>query len=148
MIDVTWQVWITLAVVFVILEVLTTTFYAIFFAAGALAAAVLAVLGFSVSVQIIVAAVLAVLSLFLAKPLSDKLIKKSDFKAGAEGLVGKTGKVKKLINRDGEGIILVEGEEWRAKASRGGSFNEGDTVIVTSVESTKLIVDRNRWGGK
>lgn len=140
--DLSWQIWVTLAVIFVIVEITTPEFYAMFFAAGALVAAVLAWLGLPASIQIAVAGAIAMLSLFLAKPLATRLVKKTDFKAGAEGLIGKKGKITKGFSGDGEGLVVVEGEEWRAKTTQEAVLSEGETIQVLKIDSTKLIVGK------
>jgi membrane-bound serine protease (ClpP class) len=60
---------------------------------------------------------------------------------GREGLLGAVGVVRREIEPDRTGIVLVEGELWRAMTAE-GRLSEHERVVVQSVEGLVLTVRR------
>jgi membrane-bound ClpP family serine protease len=60
---------------------------------------------------------------------------------GHEGLVGATGVVRRDIEPRRQGMVLVQGELWRATAIA-GRLTQGEQVIVERVEGLVLVVRR------
>jgi membrane-bound serine protease (ClpP class) len=58
---------------------------------------------------------------------------------GREHLVGKVGRAES--NLDPEGVVLVDGARWRARARRAAAISAGDDVVVTAVDGIVLDVD-------
>lgn len=58
---------------------------------------------------------------------------------GRDHLVGRTGTAVTAI--EPEGIVLVDGARWRARASRVSGISDGDAVRVAAVEGIVLEVD-------
>jgi membrane-bound serine protease (ClpP class) len=59
---------------------------------------------------------------------------------GREGLLGATGRVRRLIEPGRHGLVLVQGELWQATADR--RLNEGEPVVVDAVDGLLLTVRR------
>lgn len=59
--------------------------------------------------------------------------------AGREDLVGRIAIVETDLNP--QGLVLVEGERWRAVLDKGSAEPE-DEVIITAVEGLKLMVTK------
>ncbi len=57
--------------------------------------------------------------------------------AGKEELLGKTAEVE--IALEPQGIVLVEGERWKAVSEK-GRVKPGEEVIITKVDGLKLYV--------
>jgi membrane-bound serine protease (ClpP class) len=53
-------------------------------------------------------------------------------------LVGEGGEVRSMLNP--EGFVLVEGELWRARSEDGSRMRVGETVTVSRIDGTVLIV--------
>jgi len=53
-------------------------------------------------------------------------------------LAGEGGEVRSVLNP--EGFVLVEGELWRARSEDGSRLRVGETVTVSSIDGTVLIV--------
>ncbi len=63
-------------------------------------------------------------------------------KTGADRLIGETGLVEEEINpATGEGVVVVNGEKWRAESKTGEPIMEEEAILVKSVEGTSLVVD-------
>jgi len=60
--------------------------------------------------------------------------------AGPEALVGKKGRA--VEDLQPEGVVLVNGEYWRACSSSGERIPAGATVVVKKVEGLKLYVEK------
>jgi membrane-bound serine protease (ClpP class) len=60
---------------------------------------------------------------------------------GSEGLVGKGGVVREAISADGEGLVFVHGEIWKAVAD-GQAIPEGARVRVAGIDGLTLHVTR------
>jgi membrane-bound serine protease (ClpP class) len=58
---------------------------------------------------------------------------------GREHLVGKAGRAE--TDLDPEGVVVVDGARWRARARRAAAISAGDDVVVTAVEGIVLDVD-------
>lgn len=57
---------------------------------------------------------------------------------GKESMIGKKGRV--VEDLDPVGMVMVEGELWRAR-SAGGPIRRGSIVVVKSVEDLTLVVE-------
>src|SRR5207244_3806263 len=60
--------WVIVAIAFVIVEVITVAFFAVFITVGALGAAIASLLGFNLLVQAIVLGILGVAGILIARP--------------------------------------------------------------------------------
>jgi len=80
-----------------------------------------------------------ILFLFLRK-FSKKLISESSEETNIFALIGKTGMVVKEIPEDGKGYVRIGSEEWSAIAENGKKIEDGQKILINSVEGNKLIV--------
>jgi membrane-bound ClpP family serine protease len=60
---------------------------------------------------------------------------------GREGLIGATGIVRRDIEPHRQGMVLVQGELWRATATA-GRLTQGEQIIVERVDGLVLVVRR------
>ena len=62
-------------------------------------------------------------------------------KTGPDRLIGEIGTVKEEINPEtGDGVVLVEGEKWRAEPTNEVKINTGKKVVIENIEGTSLVV--------
>ena len=132
-------IWVFIAVVFLILELITTTFFLVWFAAGAAVAAVLNYLGFDVYVQFIAFAIVSLILILSTRKFADRITPEPTKKTTAERLIGKHGKIIRKLE-DKNYIVNVKGEEWSAIAEN--DLDIDDEVEITGIESIKLIVKK------
>jgi len=138
-----WMFWTILGVVCVIIEVVTPSFFILWFGIGAFISALMSLFMKSVTLQVLVfAAVSAVLVIF-TRPLGKALVGRATKKAGVDALVGNEGVVIEEVNPDtGKGLIRVGSDVWRARPSNGSSMiSVGRRVRITGVDGTHLIVE-------
>lgn len=132
-------IWVFIAVIFTIFELITGTFILIWFAVGSAVAAVLNYLGFDIYVQFIAFAIVSLILILSTRKFADRITPEPTKKTTAERLIGKHGKV--IRKRDGNNCIVnVKGEEWSATGE--DDLDVGDEVEIIAIESIKLVVKK------
>ncbi len=141
--DNVWLFWIGVALVLAAIEAATVDFVFIMFAGGALAAAVAAGLGASFPLQVVVAVGVALLLLFLVRPLIKRqfLDGEVDHQIGASALVGRQARVLQAVT-DSDGRIKLGGETWSARLAEGTTtaVGPGEEVRVIALHGATAIV--------
>ena len=135
------EFWIILAIIFLIGELLSGGFYLLSIGLGAIAAAILNYLQFSITLQIIAFILITVIFILISRPLYKKLNKNTiDKKANTERLIGLKAKVTEDIDSHKIGNINVNGEVWKAISDE--KISKGETVEITEIEGVKLKVKK------
>lgn len=134
-----WLIWLIVAGLLMIAEMLTLTFYLLWLGVGALAAMIvdLIIPGAWVA-EVIAGCVVALLLTVFTKPLTRRLVKARGFKDAVDELIGKEGAVIEDITIGQRGIVKVGGELWSAEAEE--SLKKGEAVIVLARGSALLQV--------
>ena len=131
--------WICAMVMFLIIEAVTPMLVSVWFALGALVAAVCSYAGLSDNTCILIFAVVSAVSVAVFKKLYGDKIKKEHTPTNADRLVGAKGVVETDIDPVmGKGTVLVQGNLWSAKAE--GNIPAGSKVEVDAIEGVKLVV--------
>ena len=138
------EFWIILAIIFLIGELLSGGFYLLSIGLGAIAAAILNYLQFSITLQIIAFILITVIFILISRPLYRKLNKNTvDKKSNTERLIGLKAKVTEDIDSHKIGTINVNGEVWKAISDE--KISEGEEVEITDIEGVKLKVKKTNW---
>ena len=135
--------WIIVAIAFAVAEVMTVAFFAVFITIGALAAALVSLLGFDLWVQAIVLGVIGVVGIFAARPfVVERLhIGRRALRSGADSMVGQQALLLEPILGLGQpGHVKIGGESGPALTEDGSALPATTPVIVTAIRSTILIV--------
>lgn len=132
-------IWIFVAVIFIILELITATFFLVWFGVGSLVAAVLNYFGFDIYVQFSAFAIVSVILILSTRKFANRITPDSSKKTTAERLIGKTAKVARQID-DNTYVVNVSGEEWSAHTN--DSVNVGEDVKVVGINSIILIIEK------
>jgi membrane protein implicated in regulation of membrane protease activity len=135
--------WIVAALVLAGVELLTLSFVALYPAIGALAAAVVALLGGDAWIQVLVFAVVSVAALLLTRrPLLRLLNRTPIVPSNAPTVVGKRAVVVIPIQAGpGErGQVKVGTEHWSARSEDEHAIVEGTTVDVVRIDGVTLVV--------
>ncbi len=137
-------VWLAIAIVLSIIELTTMGLVTIWFAAGALVALLLSLVGAPFLLQLAAFLVVSVAVLLLVRPLATKYVNKNATKTNIDAVVGRKLVVKKEIdNLKGTGKIDMDGSTWLAVSSVDNIvIPEGAIVRVVKVSGAKLIVER------
>lgn len=138
-----WQIWLLIAVVLFILELLTPTFLIACFGVGALAASLSSLLGIGFWFDLLIFAVFSFLALYYLRPFVLKISKKPDYKTGMDALIGKEVRVVESIDKDsGSGLIISDGDTWRAISEDGEHIEKGTFVKIVSYDSLVVTVKK------
>lgn len=133
-------VWLAIAGICAVIEIMNLNLVFASFAIGALFAALASSLGGGTSVQWIILAIATVLSLRL-KPLVIKYIfrKTPPLDTGINALIGLKAVATSTIS-DSVGTINLRGETWTARTD-GGEINSGSNVTILRIDGAVAIVD-------
>lgn len=139
-------VWLVLAAVLVIIELQSVAFWAIFVAAGCVAAALVAAVAPGALVaQAGIGLVVSLVGAVAVRPIVSRAIeqrRQGHLVRGVHG--GLVGEQTVTLDQVGEppylGHVQVAGERWLAKSGSGTTLPEGTRVVVTGVSGTTLEV--------
>jgi membrane protein implicated in regulation of membrane protease activity len=136
-----WIVWLVLAAVLGVAEVMTTTLAFGLIAAGAVVAAVVGAAGVSLPFQVGAFAVAAAAGLVVVRPIAMRHIKQPPLlRTGTSALVGRSAKVVEEITDDG-GRVRIGGELWSARPyDESQVIPVGSTVDVFAIEGATALV--------
>jgi membrane protein implicated in regulation of membrane protease activity len=136
-----WIVWLVLAAVLGVAEVMTTTLAFGLIAAGAVVAAVVGAAGLGLPVQLGAFAVAAAAGLVVVRPIAMRHIKQPPLlRTGTSALVGRSAKVVEEITDDG-GRVRIGGELWSARPyDESQVIPVGSTVDVFAIEGATALV--------
>lgn len=133
--------WLVAMVVFILVEASTVALVSVWFAAGSLAAIVVALLGGSLGLQVAVCLAVAIILLLSMRGLvrrhfTPNLVATNiDTMAGREGIV-----IVPVDNLAARGQVSISGMEWTARSTTGKVLEEGTVVTVDRVEGVKVFV--------
>ena len=138
-----YQIWLIVAIVLVIFEICSASFGAICFAIGASFSALAAGLGANVTWQIIIFAVVSMLTFVFLRPVVIRFLdrKSKDVKTNADALVGRKGIVSERIDAEKHtGRVAIDGDDWKAVSADGSVIEKGTEVEIIKLDSIILTV--------
>jgi len=136
-----WGWWLLGALLLLGVEALTLDLIFASLALGAVAGALVALVGGNLLAQVLVAVVVALLSLFLLRPFAMRFLKVEGGHTNIDALIGIDAVVLERVDAR-TGRVKVGGEIWSARARRPGTaFSTGTDVVVTAVEGATAVVD-------
>ncbi len=136
-------VWAAVAALLVVAEILTLTFVALYFAAGALAASLAAAFGGGAAVQLLVFAIVSAVSLLLTRrPLLRAMQRQPVVQSNAPTVVGRRAVViKPILEGPGQrGQVRVGTEHWSARSEAEAPIDKDVTVEVIAIDGVTLVV--------
>ena len=138
--------WLIVLVVLIATEIATMGLTTIWFAAGALVAAIISLLGGNVWWQVGIGLVVSLLLLFFTRPIAVKYFNRERVRTNVESLVGRQAIVISEVNNlQGTGQVNISGQEWSARASSDSViYPVGSVVNVVAISGVKLIVEERK----
>lgn len=136
-------IWLIVLVACIVIEIITMGLTTIWFAGGALFAAVAAALSLPLWVQIALFLAVSLVLLYLTRPVAVKYFNKDRVRTNVESLIGRQAIViSEIDNLQGIGQVTVGGQEWSARSVKEGKpVPVGSVVTVCAVSGVKLIVE-------
>lgn len=141
-------IWLILLIVFLVVEIATMGLTTIWFAGGSIIAAILALIGAPLYLQVICFIIVSCVLLAFTRPIAVKYFNKDRVRTNAESLIGKQViVVSEVDNLQGIGRVTVGGQEWSARTTEDGIVLPiGSVGIIRSIDGVKLIVEERKEG--
>lgn len=139
-----WYYWALAALLLFIIEVFTVGFAVICLSIGAGGATIAAACDLSLEWQFIIFAAVSMVALIVVRPILKRLFfsKGEKIKTNAGAMINKVGVVCNDIDVAGNGRVIIEGMDWRAKSADGEPIAKDTKVVVTEMDSITLIVKK------
>ena len=137
-------VWLVAIIIFLGVELSTVTLTSIWFAAGALAAMLVAMFNGHIVVQVIAFLIVAFGLLYATKPWAKKFIDTKKESTNADRAIGEHVRViERISNLDQTGRVMYNGLDWTARTEDDTiTIEQGELVRVLQIAGVKLIVER------
>lgn len=137
-------VWLIAMAVFLIVEGIIPGLVSIWFAVGALAALLAAMVGAPLWLQLVWFVLVSIAALALTRPLAKKYVNGRVTPTNADRILDKECVVRETIdNLRGTGAVAVDGKVWTARMlNEDETAREGEIVIARRIDGVKLIVER------
>ena len=135
-------VWLVAMIVLLIIEGIVPGLVSIWFAIGAFAAMISAILGAPLWLQVLWFFAVSILTLCLTRPIAKKYVNSRATPPNADMLIGKECVVTEEIdNVLGTGAVTVGGKVWTARTEEpDGKAETGKVMTVVRIDGVKLIV--------
>ncbi len=136
------QIWLIVAVLALILELLSVSFFFMFLAVGAAATALLTWLGVTPGPvgQFICFSLVSLVSTALFRRYTVRFFGRNEKVDEYRDFVGHRATVVEAIPSRGEGRINYRGTLWIAMTEDGSALPEGTAVVVKRMEGIKAVV--------
>jgi membrane protein implicated in regulation of membrane protease activity len=138
-----WVIWLIVAVIFAVAEVVNLSFYLFPFAIGAAGAALVDIAGGGAALTWATFAALTAVSFTVVRPIARRhLTTPPQIRTGTAALVGRTAVVLERIDNDaGVGRVRLDGEVWSARAYDDDQVIEpGTRVYVMEIKGATALV--------
>ena len=134
-------IWILISAGLILIEIITLGLTSIWFAIGAVVAAIVSWLGYGIWVQLVAFLIVTTITLFFTRPVANKLLNSRVTKTNVEEIIEKIAIVTEDIdNLSGQGAVKLDGMEWSARSIDDSKISKDQKVIVCKVSGVKLIV--------
>lgn len=135
-------IWLAILTFFLVAEAVTVQLTTIWFAGGALVAALAAGMGAEEWLQIILFLAVSLILLILARPVLKKCLNNGMVRTNVNSLMGQSAVViQKIDNLAQTGQVRINDIEWLARTSDDKEIIPEKTVVtITEVRGVKLIV--------
>lgn len=140
-----WLVWLIIAGVLFIGEILTVGFLLLWFAIAAVAAMLVSFITTNIFIQILVFVIVSVILIIFTRPILAKYTKNDNTVTNSNAIIGKIALVTEdisLLNSTGQ--INVDGEIWSAKTMDPNlTIPKGSKVEIIGIDGVKACVASN-----
>ena len=115
-----WALWLTVFLVFAVVEMITLDLFFIMLGGGALAGLVAALAGADLGLQVVAFCVVSLLMIGFVRPVALKHLRKgpADLRSNVERLIGESALVMEPVTASG-GLVKIGGDVWSARSETG-----------------------------
>lgn len=133
--------WVIVAIAMVVVELVSAgNLISIWFAIGAVASMIVTMISSNVTIQVIVFAIVSMVSLLIIRPMASKFLRGQSFATNADSLIGRRAVLAEAIDEDKWGLIRINGTSWSATTADQSELPKGTRVEIVAIEGVKLIV--------
>ena len=135
-------IWLALIVVFLAMEAATVQLISTWFAAGALAAMIVSLIGGAVWLQIVVFLTVSFVLVVLLWPIARKHLKPKLVATNADALIGRVCTVTEEIDPVEGGRVKLGDVTWSARSVSDTQIPAGTLVKVMKIQGAKVFVEQ------
>ena len=136
-----WQIWLIIAEVCLIGEIMTNGFLVFWLSIGALLSMIVSFFTDNIIIQTAVFVISSAILIFATKPFVKKFAKTKDVKTNAFSIIGQNGIVTKDIDSiNSKGQVKIDGETWSAVGKNDMDIPKGTEIEVVEIKGVKAIV--------
>ena len=137
-----WSIWLIIAGIFFIGEIMTVGFLFFWFGFGSLAAMIVSFFTTNIIIQTTVFLIISVLLLLITKPFVKKFVdKKPTVITNAYNIIGKKAIVLEDIDPiQSKGLVKIGTETWSAESEADEKISKDTEVEVTAIKGVKAVV--------
>lgn len=135
-------IWLGILAGLLFIEAITAGLTTIWFAGGALIAAIASYVGANLTIQILLFLCVSVVLLIFTRPVAMRYFNKETVQTNANSLIGKKAVViQEIDNLAQTGQVRINDIEWTARSVDDGVKIEKDTIVeIREIQGVKLIV--------
>ena len=140
-------IWLGILALLLVVEAITAGLTTIWFAGGALVAAIACYAGANLTVQILLFLCVSLVLLIFTRPLAMKYFNKETIQTNANSLIGKKAVViQEIDNLDRLKAIHMNDSKnpFESHKDRHEKIGEGTVVTIEEIRGVKLIVKQNK----
>ena len=138
-------VWTALLILFGIGEAITIGLTSIWFAAGALVALAVSLLGGPLWLQVVMFLVVSILCMLAIRPFAQKYLNNKVEPTNADRIIGSEVLVtERISNLRAEGAVSVGGLTWSARSADDSEIAKGTLVRIVRIEGVKVYVEKSK----
>ncbi len=135
--------WLIAMAVLLAIEIATVSLLTIWFAGGSLVAFAASLVGANFAVQLALFFLVSIVMLIFTRPWAMKYFNNNRKKTNYESIIGTEGRViQDVDNFESKGRIVVNGQEWTARAVDGKAIPMDSKVVIEAIEGVKAMVRR------
>ncbi len=135
-------IWLVVAILFAIGELMTTTLTLIWFSIGAIILIFLSNIIDSILIQIIIFSIISTAMLIIATKKFINQDKNYKYNTNLQAIINKKGIVKETICPNQVGIVIIDGESWSAISYDNKMIDKDKIVEVLKIEGVKVVVKK------
>jgi membrane protein implicated in regulation of membrane protease activity len=134
-----WIAWLVAAIALVGAEMVSLDLFLAMLGIGALAGMLVALFGGPFLLQVLAAAVVALLMILFVRPLAVRHLRPPATATGVDALVGKEALVLDHVDQL-RGRVKIGGEVWSARSEGAGAYQPGAWVTVQRIDGATAVV--------
>ena len=132
--------WLITFLILITIEILTINLVTIWFAIGALTAAIVSCFTTNLFLEFIVFVLISGICLLFTKPFLNRVKQKPKIPTNLDSIIGKIGQVTEEIDPEEVGEVKVAGKRWSAISKE--RIPKWTFVVIKKITGVKVVVEK------